>query len=894
MEGGERRKGQQKGRSRRTASVPEGRERREGRSAGSRDSRRRGASADENISSLRAVGELREQIEEQRRQQREARAARARQREERELAAVIRHSSGVFSPGGTDSDSELGEVGPATRQRGEEPTVGAAPGIFSSAVDVTSTPLEERVAAERARLSVSASGRRMAMEGGRRPMTPLAQSRAEDAAWGLADPDFLDEEFREEWWVDEGERRRMIKCWAVVAESWQEVVVYLINGELRVLTVPQYKDGRRRAREAGVPETANSPSLCQGAKRYLEGYRRRSGKLPTASTWTRALEGQEDSAGDSVGAWFYCSMCRKWNKAPFEKSEAVDTASRLGMTTCAGIVGRRCGLEEMEREKRVKEERVEEEVEEDDSVELVGFSPQARQFYKTASKYLRTPSYTGSSAEVDFVAWQRGAERYFETYGITKELEKVAIAADLLEGEALTWWNGMFISGRHQEVRTWERLKELLKERFIPPEGEMITVGKWRRARQIGPVASYSDYIHKLKALCDMGEAAEFRLAFYGLRPELQAEVRRQLRVTGEKTMPLERMFAVATDAEIGLGLRQYKGKEGEGKEEKRKEMGGERKGRVYQLTGKEQEGRRRERSERMEDVVCLVCDQKGHWWFYCEQRKRGGGCARCGSHTHRVVNCPQLPSRAPKGQQGKQLVATLQAQLLQVAGAPRTAQLLYFPVRLGKAWVEVMIDSGASVNCIDELQLARVGGTLRPVCPGVLYYPDQRQAAVKGTATMMIEAKGFRDTVTFWVVRGLGVPVLLGEPWLRYWNPRIDWQERELRFSDGVRWKAKGGGKKGGEEEDKKIRGKVSTRATLRALTNGEKEERKQQEVPEWIAEFDDVFAEPVVAKLTTKTKHTIRLKEGARPYQKAPYRLAVDQREALEQEIKEFRRKG
>ena len=53
-------------------------------------------------------------------------------------------------------------------------------------------------------------------------------------------------------------------------------------------------------------------------------------------------------------------------------------------------------------------------------------------------------------------------------------------------------------------------------------------------------------------------------------------------------------------------------------------------------------------------------------------------------------------------------------------------------------------------------------------------------------------------------------------------------------------------------------------------------------------------MFAEPVVAKLTTKTKHTIRLKEGARPYQKAPYRLAVDQREALEQEIKEFRRKG
>ena len=365
---------------------------------------------------MRATGELREQIEEQRRLQREARAERARQREAREFAAVLRHSAGVFSPGGTDSESEIGEVRPTGATRGGELTVGAAPGILASANATSPTTLEERVAAERARLAATAGTGRPTMENSRRPTTPLAQSRAEDAAWGLADPDFLDEEFREEWWVDEGERRRMIKSWAVVAESWQEVVVYLINGELRVLTVPQYKAGRRRAREAGVPETASSPSLCEGAKRYLESYRRRSGKLPTASTWTRALEGQEDSSGDSVGAWFYCSMCRKWKRAPFEKSEAVDTAGRLGMTTCAGIVGQRCGLEEKRTSMQVKEERVDEKGEEQemesDVVEVVGFSPQARQFYKTASKYLRTPSYTGSSAEVDFVAWQRGAERY--------------------------------------------------------------------------------------------------------------------------------------------------------------------------------------------------------------------------------------------------------------------------------------------------------------------------------------------------------------------------------------------------------------------------------------------------------------------------------------------------
>ena len=294
---------------------------------------------------------------------------------------------------------------------------------------------------------------------------------------------------------------------------------------------------------------------------------------------------------------------------------------------------------------------------------------------------------------------------------------------------------------------------------------------------------------------------------------------------------------------------------------------------------------------EYQEGAVCLVCDQKGHLWFRCEQRKRGSGCARCGSMTHRVVKCPQLP-KPTKVSAAPQQLSHLQALLLQVSGAPRTAQLLYFPVRIGKEWVEVMIDSGASVNCIDELQLAKVGGTVRSSCPGALYYPDRRQAVVRGTTTLAIEAKGFHDAVTFWVVRGLGVPVLLGEPWLRYWNPQIDWQQRELRFSDGVKWRAKPTGDEE-QREEKRVRGRISTRATLRTIVAIENK-GEEEATPPWIEEFADVFEAPEVGRLTTHTKHVIRLKEGAKPYQKVPYRLAMDQRAALEQEIAEFRRKG
>ena len=100
---------------------------------------------------------------------------------------------------------------------------------------------------------------------------------------------------------------------------------------------------------------------------------------------------------------------------------------------------------------------------------------------------------------------------------MVRQREKVSLAADLLEGDAAKWWNGLWISGRDVAITTWEELIVKLRERFLPPEGEMRVVGQWRRLQQTGSVAAYADHVFRLKALCDMGEVAEFKLAFYGL-----------------------------------------------------------------------------------------------------------------------------------------------------------------------------------------------------------------------------------------------------------------------------------------------------------------------------------------------------------------------------------------
>ena len=68
----------------------------------------------------------------------------------------------------------------------------------------------------------------------------------------------------------------------------------------------------------------------------------------------------------------------------------------------------------------------------------------------------------------------------------------------------------------------------------------MKIVNRWRTLQQYGTVASYADYVFRLKALCEMGDPAEFKLAFSGLQLELQAEILKHLRIHRISTLSLE------------------------------------------------------------------------------------------------------------------------------------------------------------------------------------------------------------------------------------------------------------------------------------------------------------------------------------------------------------------
>ena len=109
------------------------------------------------------------------------------------------------------------------------------------------------------------------------------------------------------------------------------------------------------------------------------------------------------------------------------------------------------------------------------------------------------------------------------------------------------------------------------------------------------------------------------------------------------------------------------------------------------------------------------------------------------------------------------------------------------------------------------------------------------------------MRGRGYQEVVDFWVVRGLGIAVLFGEPWLRKWNPAINWETREMRFSDGVIWKAqKGSGTRGKEQATRGSHLNRGRRIVMGIEKTGAENGDgvvAEDVGPEWLGEFKDVF---------------------------------------------------
>ena len=123
---------------------------------------------------------------------------------------------------------------------------------------------------------------------------------------------------------------------------------------------------------------------------------------------------------------------------------------------------------------------------------------------------------------------------------------------------------------------------------------------------------------------------------------------------------------------------------------------------------------------------------------------------------------------------------------------------------------------------------------------------------------------------------------MLLGEPWLRSWNPTINWQTRDMTFSNGVVWRAVNKGWKQAEKSKGRRWRPMGERRTIHLILGNEEDDKEtnegenELEIPTWLSDMIDVLREPTGVLRDGRLEHYIRVREGVRPYQKALYRLS------------------
>jgi len=292
----------------------------------------------------------------------------------------------------------------------------------------------------------------------------------------VADAAFLDDDFQECWWVGDEDGDHVLKRGWATRQGEQRAIVYIAGGAVWSGSHETYRDLLRRLahearvkREAGTLTTPRRYDVARrGAVEYLKGFRRETGGLPSQSTWASAWRGDIDAGGRQITVKLPCVLCRLERTVGIGSADAVATVYQDGGFECAMLRGPVCGerlplsrgqvfdflqtthqevpsrsrdrspsIDARQLTSRILEETSRNSAtEESDSVEVVGFSAAAKQFYKARGPQLHTPTYRGEPSEVDLLAWKRGIEKYFETYGVSRPREKVSLAADLLEGEA--------------------------------------------------------------------------------------------------------------------------------------------------------------------------------------------------------------------------------------------------------------------------------------------------------------------------------------------------------------------------------------------------------------------------------------------------------------------------
>ncbi|KAI0529675.1 hypothetical protein KFK09_002229 [Dendrobium nobile] len=140
---------------------------------------------------------------------------------------------------------------------------------------------------------------------------------------------------------------------------------------------------------------------------------------------------------------------------------------------------------------------------------------------------LDIPFFDGRLLIEDYLDWERSVENFFDYMEIEPE-KQVKYVACRLKGGASAWWSQLLQSRRREgrgAVRSWMRMKQLLRGHFLPTDFEQMLYLKYQHCTQNShSVAEYTEEFYSLSARNDLNETTNQLVARYigGLKDNIQ------------------------------------------------------------------------------------------------------------------------------------------------------------------------------------------------------------------------------------------------------------------------------------------------------------------------------------------------------------------------------------
>lgn len=109
-----------------------------------------------------------------------------------------------------------------------------------------------------------------------------------------------------------------------------------------------------------------------------------------------------------------------------------------------------------------------------------------RQGWKNSDFKVDIPTFEGKLDSDEFLEWVETVERIFEYKDVVEE-KKVKLVARRLRKYASTWWTNVVSKKNRQgkgPIRSWKRMKRLMKEKFLPSYYLQENYSKLQHLRQ--------------------------------------------------------------------------------------------------------------------------------------------------------------------------------------------------------------------------------------------------------------------------------------------------------------------------------------------------------------------------------------------------------------------------